>query len=208
MGNETTVCDDMNSTPRRIYLAGPMTGIKDFNRASFTAAKAALASQGFDVVNPADHDLPDDTWPLEKYLSRDVALLSSCDSICLLPGWFDSRGATFEAFVAHTTGKQLFEFDGAFSPYLKDLPANKLPAALQAWSIVYGARNTEYGHPRDDFGRTAKLWSAILGQDVSPVQVSLCMILLKVSRLCHDYQPDSVVDIAGYAQATNRVVGI
>ncbi len=69
----------------------------------------------------------------------------------------------------------------------------------EAQGLVYGARNEDYGHPLDDLARTAQIWSAILGTHVSADQVALCMIGLKVSRLCHKYKRDSVVDVAGYA---------
>lgn len=61
------------------------------------------------------------------------------------------------------------------------------------------ARGEIYGPPHKDFERTAKLWSAYLGVEVRPEQVTACMMLLKISRLAetpdHD---DSLLDIAGY----------
>lgn len=62
------------------------------------------------------------------------------------------------------------------------------------------ARGKVYGTPLDDFRRTAKIWSGILGIDVRPEQVALCMMGIKMSRLSqtpdHD---DSNLDIAGYS---------
>jgi len=71
---------------------------------------------------------------------------------------------------------------------------------LEAERLVHGDRNASYGHPLDDFTRTAKMWSAILGIEVRPEQIGLCMIAVKLSRECHAPKRDNLVDIAGYAE--------
>lgn len=43
----------------RYYIAGPMSGIPQFNFPLFHAAAAALRAQGFDIVSPAETD-PED----------------------------------------------------------------------------------------------------------------------------------------------------
>jgi Domain of unknown function (DUF6378) len=75
----------------------------------------------------------------------------------------------------------------------------------EAIKLVYGDRNKSYGEPLDDMGRTAKLFSAVLGIDVTAEQVAMCMICVKLSRLCNSLKPDSVVDIAGYAETIYRM---
>lgn len=75
----------------------------------------------------------------------------------------------------------------------------------EADRLVNGDRQNSYGRPLDDFQRTAKIWSGILGVDVSPQQVGMCMVGLKLSRLCNKQKRDSLVDIAGYAQTVHMV---
>jgi hypothetical protein len=61
-------------------------------------------------------------------------------------------------------------------------------------------RGRVYGDAAANMAKTAQLWSAVLGVDVTPVQVALCLIQLKVARLLvTPDHPDSAVDIAGYA---------
>ena len=71
--------------------------------------------------------------------------------------------------------------------------------------LVSGDRNADYGHPFHDFSRTAGMWSQILGVEVTPEKVALCMIAVKMSRLCNQYKADSVIDIAGYARTLEMV---
>lgn len=69
----------------------------------------------------------------------------------------------------------------------------------EAQRLVFGPRQKAYGHPFDDFGRTGRMWGAILGiPDVPPEKVGLCMVALKVSRECNGHARDNVVDGAGY----------
>ena len=61
-------------------------------------------------------------------------------------------------------------------------------------------RRREYGEPADLFEKIAQRWSLTLGTEVSPAQVVLCLLDLKIARLARDPKHlDSVVDVAGYA---------
>lgn len=71
---------------------------------------------------------------------------------------------------------------------------------LEAEHLVHGDRNKDYGPPIEDFTRSAKMWSAILGIEVRPEQIPLCMIAIKLSRECNRPKRDNMVDIAGYAE--------
>ena len=75
----------------------------------------------------------------------------------------------------------------------------------EAHGLVHKDRGEDYGHPFDDFSRTAKLWSVVLGTEVTPEQVALCMICVKLSREVNRPKRDNRVDIAGYAETLEMV---
>ncbi len=75
----------------------------------------------------------------------------------------------------------------------------------EARRIVHGDRGENYGHPFEDFSRTAKIWSAILGINVEPEQVALCMVGVKISREVNRPKRDNIVDGAGYFETLDMV---
>lgn len=76
----------------------------------------------------------------------------------------------------------------------------------EAQQLVHGDRGEDYGHPLDDFARTAQIWSAILGIKITPEQVGLCMVGVKLSRQCHRPKRDNLVDGAGYFETVAMVI--
>jgi hypothetical protein len=77
---------------------------------------------------------------------------------------------------------------------------------LEAQRLVHGDRGADYGHPLEDFSRTALIWSAILGVEVTAEQVGLCMIGVKLSRQCNRPKRDNMVDAAGYAETVQMCI--
>jgi len=93
----------------RIYVAGPMSGIADFNFPVFNAAAAMLRYLGWTVENPAEHSLADNLeWA--DYMAYDLTRLGMCGAIYLLPGWSKSKGATIEKDLATALGIKV-QFD-------------------------------------------------------------------------------------------------
>lgn len=70
--------------------------------------------------------------------------------------------------------------------------------ATDALEVVTGPRQRDYAHPRINFQRIADLWSPILGVQVTPQQVALCMIQVKVARELNRHTRDNLVDLIGY----------
>jgi hypothetical protein len=75
----------------------------------------------------------------------------------------------------------------------------------EAQSVVYGDRQADYGSVTENFNNVAKLWSVILKTDVSPRQVALCMVQLKIAREMNKPKRDNLVDICGYAACLEKM---
>lgn len=87
----------------RVYIAGPMTGIDDYNFPAFFAAEENIKSLGFEVENPARHGIVEGaTWA--DYMAYDLGRLALCNTIFMLPGWSKSKGATIERNLAKSLG--------------------------------------------------------------------------------------------------------
>ena len=92
---------------KRIYIAGPMTGLPELNFPAFHAEAEKLRAQGFEVVNPAEVN-PDTTMSWEECMRRDIAELVTCHAVRLLHGWERSRGAQLEHHIAFSLGMRVF----------------------------------------------------------------------------------------------------
>lgn len=106
------------------YIAGPMSGIKDYNHPAFHAKAAELRAQGEEVINPAEKDAEigyDAPW--DTYLRQDLILIAQhCDKIVLLDGWENSKGAALERLVGAKLGMTIVYPDGT---EIKEDPAGQ-----------------------------------------------------------------------------------
>ena len=77
---------------------------------------------------------------------------------------------------------------------------------LRQAATIVANRRAVYGDPASSMDLVARRWSITLGLTVTPAQVTLCLIDLKLARLTHDPNHlDSMVDIAGYAAVLREV---
>lgn len=112
----------------KIYVAGPMRGIPEFNFPAFHAAAAHLRRDGHEVFNPAERDIAhhgtdiskgnatgDEAlaavthgFNLREALKDDLEFIClHADAIALLPGWENSKGARAELHTAIALGLQI-----------------------------------------------------------------------------------------------------
>ena len=85
-----------------------MTGHPDLNFPAFHAEAKKWRDLGHEVVNPAEL-CPDPATPWHECMRKDIAALVTCDTIVLLPGWRQSRGATLEQHIAERLGMSQIE---------------------------------------------------------------------------------------------------
>ena len=101
----------------KIYIAGPMTGLPDYNYPAFNAAAVELRAAGLEVCNPAENPEPEcKSWA--GYMRMALAQLVTCDSIYLLKGWESSKGARIERDLAHNLNLYAIFECGASQPLL------------------------------------------------------------------------------------------
>lgn len=111
----------------KIYLAGPMRGIPQFNYPAFHRASSQLRQVGHHVFSPAERDIERDgkDWGslqkdgdlsaaqaqgfcLRTALGDDLAwICSEAEAVALLPGWEKSKGATAERATAEALGLEI-----------------------------------------------------------------------------------------------------
>jgi hypothetical protein len=115
----------------KIYVAGPMRGIPEFNFPAFHAAAARLRSEGHEVFNPAERDIEhhgvdiskgneagDEAlaaavhgFNLREALKDDLEFIClHADAVAVLPGWEKSKGAQAEVATAYALGLQVFKY--------------------------------------------------------------------------------------------------
>ena len=76
---------------------------------------------------------------------------------------------------------------------------------LEALDLIEGERAESYGDAKENHARIAAMWSALLEKEVTPNQVYLCLIAVKMSRLVESpTHRDSWLDIAGYAALAEK----
>ncbi|MEN5279269.1 DUF4406 domain-containing protein [Brucella sp. TWI432] len=113
----------------KIYLAGPMSGIPEFNFPAFKAATAKLREDGHYVFSPAEKDIErhggvdisignqtgcqDEAAKSHGFSLRDALaddtwwICKEADAIAMLPGWENSKGARAEHALAFALGHSI-----------------------------------------------------------------------------------------------------
>lgn len=88
-----------------VYIAGPMSGLPEFNYPAFNEVAEVLRRAGLQVENPAEN--PDQqTWL--DYMRLSLRQISRADAVLMLEGWQRSRGAAIEQRLAEMLGLQVF----------------------------------------------------------------------------------------------------
>ena len=101
----------------RVYIAGPMRGIPDFNFPAFDAAAEYWRSKGWEVISPADHDREvlarGEELNMREIILWDLNQVANCNFVSLLPGWENSSGAAVEIALAKFLNIEIGEITDA-----------------------------------------------------------------------------------------------
>ena len=117
----------------RIYIAGPMRGLADFNYPEFNDYALIFRAFGWHVENPAEigakYGTPErinaDPAMLAAVMAAEIHALETCDVIVLLKGWQKSVGAKKELHAALSAGLEVRLASDA--PSIFDPPERLLP---------------------------------------------------------------------------------
>lgn len=103
---------------KRIYIAGPMTGLPNYNFDIFNATEESLRKLYPDaaIINPARQFNGNQDLPREAYIAGAVDMVKVCDTIYFLPGWWCSDGAIMEMVVGYNLGHRML-FSPGYAPH-------------------------------------------------------------------------------------------
>lgn len=78
---------------------------------------------------------------------------------------------------------------------------DRVEALREAARIINGDRNKQYGGPEENFTNIAKIWEVIFQRPFTTEDVAMAMVGVKLARFVSNsgFQPDTWIDIAGYA---------
>lgn len=88
----------------KVYVAGPMTGLPDFNYPAFFHAAEQLAAAGIEPINPARAEGREGCTTWLDFMRLSLIDIAACDGIAILPGHQNSRGARLEVTIADALG--------------------------------------------------------------------------------------------------------
>lgn len=102
----------------RVYISGPITGIPDYLE-NFEKVEKELTKAGYSVINPAklNANMPDGI-EYEEFLEIDLKYMDLCDSIYMMKGWQNSKGANREYGYALGKGMKIVDIELQTSPHL------------------------------------------------------------------------------------------
>lgn len=78
--------------PRKIYIAGKITGLDDYKE-RFKTAEEHLLRQGYSVMSPAKLE---GKFEQAEFLHVCFAMIDVCEAVFFLDNWKDSPGAKTE----------------------------------------------------------------------------------------------------------------
>jgi nucleoside 2-deoxyribosyltransferase len=112
-----------------IYIAGPMSGYKNFNYDAFNAAAEVLREAGYHVLNPAEFDGGGQDDSFHNYMRKDLSIIiAEAEAVVCLQDWETSAGAKNEVTVARAIGIPVWDISN-FAPISNN------PKDVDTWAV-------------------------------------------------------------------------
>lgn len=104
--------------PIRVFLSGPMTGIKDYNFPLFNHVAEVFRKCGYEVVNPVDickkykkERVLSDKSVFDAMIAEQQESERTCNALVLLPGWENSKGVRLELKTAIEQNMRIIQWE-------------------------------------------------------------------------------------------------
>lgn len=202
-----------------IYIAGPMSGIKDWNFPAFFKAEAELEALGYKVINPAHNDgatvqdalesagpvdRPNNLW--SYYMRRDLPHVMEADMLCLLPGWQNSKGASLEVHVAKALGLPLMVLrDGQLIPRMTCIGISGY--ARTGKDTIADHLVAQYGYTKESFATPMREALYRLNPDIRDMTGLVMRVQQVVELAGWEGAKSHTPDIRGLMQRMGTEVG-
>jgi hypothetical protein len=115
----------------KMYLSGPMDNVEDFNHPLFHRVAQEFRNVNFAVCNPAEFFDGDKTRERKEYMREAFKYILEADTIVLLPGWEESKGARLEVAMATELDLTIMEYVEADDTTERDDFAGELSTPQQ-----------------------------------------------------------------------------
>ncbi|MGU5756794.1 DUF4406 domain-containing protein [Aeromonas caviae] len=103
-----------NQQRKIVYIAGPRSGVLEYNTPAFNDEALNQQQKGHVVLNPAT--LPDGLTQ-QQYMQLCCPMVMMADEVIMLPAWIDSQRATAEFNLAMECGKVIRQAEDGFVWY-------------------------------------------------------------------------------------------
>ena len=93
------------------YISSKMSGLPNYNFGGFKRKQIELNEKGYNVWNPAEHEITGDNVMWSEIMAQDIVdIETNCDTVYMFGKWYRSQGACVEMLSAHRLGLRI-EFE-------------------------------------------------------------------------------------------------
>lgn len=189
----------------KIYIAGPMAGHPDLNRAAFIEAQNELVARFPDaqLVNPGHgpmRDMGEHLIEQQRYrdlVARDISKLLVCTHIYMLRNWNTSRGARAEHAVARWAGIPMLDREAVNTMSLRERQGDRKAFAAAVDAAVNSGESTDtLGESAEEQRASCMSYAGLLflqeieGVELQPYRDQAGIWTIGVGHVINDDEPE------------------